>query len=151
MPQRRRILLAVRIGEASAGPAQTAAWLAAELDAELAVVYVATELDTAGEVASTMGMDDHAAREQLLEQARERADLVAREQLGGRPFELVIEAGDVAERVAAVAASLAADLIVAGSHAHGALRGAILGDTTADILRRAPCAVVVVPPKAART
>jgi nucleotide-binding universal stress UspA family protein len=66
----------------------------------------------------------------------------------GVAVDVVIEEGDVAERVAAVAASLDADLVVVGTEARGAIRGMILGDTTREILRRSPCPVIVVPPGA---
>lgn len=145
----RKILLAARVGEASAVPARTAAWLAAELDGDISVLYVATELDTAAEVASSAGLEEAAVRERMLAEARERTESWTREVLGEKPVAVLIEEGDVAERVAEVAARLGVDLVVTGSQGRGAIQGMILGDTAREILRRAPCPVVVVPPGAA--
>lgn len=146
-----RIVLAVRVGAASQGPGRTAAWLATRLDGELTIVYVATELRTVAEVAVGAGISAEEVRARMVEEASERAREWGREALEGRSFGVMIEDGEVAERVAAAAAELGADLIVAGSEARGPLEGMILGDTTRDILRRAPCPVVVVPPLAERS
>jgi nucleotide-binding universal stress UspA family protein len=143
-----RIILAVRVGNASAGPGRTAAWLASSLGTELTLVYVATELGTAREVAVAAGIPEADVRARLVAEAREKAEQWGRDALDGLAFDVVIEEGAVADRVAAVALELDADLIIAGSEARGPIRGIILGDTTAEILRRAPCPVVVVPPRA---
>ena len=151
MERRTRIVLAVRVGEASQGPGRTAAWLASRLDAELTIVYVATELRTVTEVAVGAGMAAEDVRARIIEEASERAREWGRGALEGRDFAVRIEQGEVADRVTAAAAELGADLIVAGTEARGAIQGMILGDTTRDILRRAPCPVVVVPPLAERS
>lgn len=146
-----RIVLAVRVGEASQAPGRTAAWLSSRLDAELTIVYVAAELRTVPEVALAAGIPAEEVRSRIVDEATERAREWGREALEGRSFAVRIEDGDVADRVAAAAAELGADLIVAGTEARGAIQGMILGDTTRDILRRAPCPVVVVPPLAERS
>ncbi len=141
-----RIVLAVRVGHASQAPARKAAWLAERLGAELTLVYVSPELRTVAEVAVGAGIDEADVRAGMIRQATARARTWGDEALRGMPFDVVIEDGVVAKRIAAVAAELEADLIVAGSEAHGALHGMILGDTTRAILRCTPCPVVVVPP-----
>jgi nucleotide-binding universal stress UspA family protein len=148
MEETTRILLAVRVGDASAGPAQTAAWLASRLGARVTLLYVATELRTVPEVEVATAISSHALRDRMIEGARDRAAEWAASALAGVAVDVVIEEGDVAERVAAVAASLDADLVVVGTEARGAIRGMILGDTTREILRRSPCPVIVVPPGA---
>ncbi len=141
-----RIVLAVRVGHASHAPAQKAAWLAQRLGAELTLVYVSPELRTVAEVAVGAGIDEEEVRAGMIRQATARAREWGEQSLRGMPFDVVIEEGVVAKRVAAVASKLDADLIVVGTEAHGALHGMILGDTTRDILRCTPCPVVVVPP-----
>lgn len=141
-----RILLAVRVGDPSEAPARHAAWLASRLDAELTLVYVATELRTVAQVALGAGIADEEVRARMVEEATARARSWGREVLEGPSFDVVIEEGNVAKRVAAVASKLKADLVVAGSEARGPIEGMILGDTTRDILRCTPCPVVVVPP-----
>lgn len=145
-----QIVLAVRVGDPSQGPARRAAWLAKRLGAELTLVYVATELRGVSEVAVGAGISEEVVRSRMRTEATERARAWGRDALGDLPFDVVIEEGKVAERVAAVAVDLGADLIVAGSEARGVIEGMILGDTTRDILRRTPCPVVVVPPLADR-
>lgn len=143
-----RILLAVRVGAASLSPGRTAAWLATRLGAQLTLIYVAPELRTVAEVAVAAGIAAEEVRARIVEEAADRAREWGREALDGLSFDVVIEDGKVAERVAAVAAELGVDLIVAGPESRGVLEGMILGDTTRDILRSAPCPVVVVPPPA---
>lgn len=141
-----RIMLATRVGDASAAPGRTAAWLASRIGAELTLLYVAPELRTVSEVALAAGIPAEQVRERMVLEAEDRARTWGREALEGLPFEVVVEEGDVAERVATVASELGAELVVAGAEARGALQGLILGDTTRDILRRTRCPVVVVPP-----
>jgi hypothetical protein len=57
----------------------------------------------------------------------------------------LVEAGHPADRLAAVAADREASLIVVGSNGP---RSSLLGSVSAEIARRAPCPVVVVPPGA---
>jgi hypothetical protein len=57
---------------------------------------------------------------------------------GGRP----------AEAIVAYSASHAMDLIVMGSHGRSGLTRALLGSVSDEVLRLAPCPVVVVPPGA---
>jgi nucleotide-binding universal stress UspA family protein len=145
-----QIVLAVRVGEASAAPARTAVWLASRLEADVTVVYIATELKTVAQVAKGAGLLPEDVRARMIEEARERALSWGRNALEGRPFDVRIEEGDVAERIAAAAADLGAELVVVGTEARGAIQGLILGETTRQILRRTPCPVVVVPPLAER-
>lgn len=148
MVERTRILLAVRVGDASVGPARTAARLASRLGAEITLLYVATELRTAPEITAATAIPEEELRERMRQEAREQAEAWGRESLAGLPFQVIIEEGKVAERVAAVATEIGAELVVVGTEARGAIRGMILGDTTRDILRESSCPVVVVPPGA---
>lgn len=150
MERTTRIVLAARVGDASHAPGRTAAWLASRLGAELTLVYVATELRTVSQVAIGAGIREEEVRARMVREARERAREWGLRALEGLPFEVLIEEGSVADRVAAVASAVGADLVVAGGEARGAVQGMILGDTTRDILRRTPCPVVVVPPLAER-
>lgn len=145
MPPPRHILLAVRIGEASRAPGATAAWLSRELKARVTVVHVATELRTASEVATGTGIPEEEVRRGMWAEARERALELGREVLEGLDFGVEVVEGEVADGVAEVARRLGADLIVAGSQGRGGLQAVFLGDTTREILRKAPCPVVVAP------
>ena len=57
----------------------------------------------------------------------------------------LVEVGHPADRLVAAAANANASMIVVGSHGP---RSSLLGSVSADVSRRAPCPVVVVPPGA---
>ena len=69
------------------------------------------------------------------------------EAIASAPEELAVEGevvrGDPAS--ALVEAGADADMLVLGSRCYGPLRGVLLGSVAMDVLRRAPCPVVVVP------
>jgi nucleotide-binding universal stress UspA family protein len=52
------------------------------------------------------------------------------------------------ETVLSECAKVEADLIIVGSHGHGALYNLLIGSVTADVLKRAKCPVLVVPASA---
>ncbi|MEX2177496.1 MAG: universal stress protein [Gemmatimonadaceae bacterium] len=54
--------------------------------------------------------------------------------------------GGVVEEVLAAAKDVGANLIAAGSHSHGVLDRLLIGSTPSNLLRAAPCSVLVVPP-----
>jgi nucleotide-binding universal stress UspA family protein len=56
----------------------------------------------------------------------------------------------VAETIVTVAREQNADAIVMGAHGHSRLSEAVLGSTSRDVIRRAPCPVVMARPAQAR-
>jgi nucleotide-binding universal stress UspA family protein len=66
------------------------------------------------------------------------------------PDAVVEEASDVSATILARAAQEQADLIVLGTHRRHALQHFMLGSVAEKVLRRAPCAVLMVPPTASR-
>ena len=58
-----------------------------------------------------------------------------------------IEIGDVGGTVCRVAAELKVDVIVVGANGRGAIERLLLGSASAQIVRHAPCAVLVVRPE----
>lgn len=58
---------------------------------------------------------------------------------------VVMESSGAVVAILEQAELLNIDLIVMGSHSRGAILGAIIGDVTRDVLRSAPCPVLVVP------
>ncbi|MEV4624207.1 universal stress protein [Asanoa sp. NPDC049573] len=78
--------------------------------------------------------------EQILE--RELATLTARHG-SGHPVAAEVVEGRPAQVLADAARS--ADLLVLGSHGHNRLRHTVLGSVSAEVIRMAPCPVVVIP------
>jgi nucleotide-binding universal stress UspA family protein len=60
-----------------------------------------------------------------------------------------LAAGDPAEELVRLANELDAEFLVLGSGGRGELGSAVLGSVSAEVIRSAPCPVVVVPPDAA--
>ncbi len=58
-----------------------------------------------------------------------------------------IEIGDVGGTVCRIAADVGADVIVVGSHGRGAIERLLLGSVSEQVVRHAPCPVLVVRPK----
>jgi nucleotide-binding universal stress UspA family protein len=77
--------------------------------------------------------------------ARQTLDEAVNETLGSDPdiaVERVVKEGHAAPVL--LAAARDADLLVVGSHGHGAFAGMLLGSVSEHLMRHAPCAVVVV-------
>jgi len=78
--------------------------------------------------------------------ARQTLDEAVTETLGAEPdvtVEQVVKEGHAAPVL--LAAARDADLLVVGSHGHGAFAGMLLGSVSEHLMHHAPCAVVVVP------
>jgi nucleotide-binding universal stress UspA family protein len=58
-----------------------------------------------------------------------------------------IEVGDVSGTICKVAADLNVDVIVVGSHGRGALERLLLGSVSDQVVRHAPCPVLVIRPR----
>lgn len=65
--------------------------------------------------------------------------------LRGLKVESVCEQGFAVAQVVAHAKRLKADVIVLGSHGHGAVYNLVVGSTATGVLKHAPCPVLVVP------
>jgi nucleotide-binding universal stress UspA family protein len=102
----------------------------------LAMELPAVDLRTAFEL-------DRAAYEAAERTAQQGA---ARARSMGLPAEALVVADEttVAETLVRLAGEQNAGALVIGAHTHGALSEVVLGSTSRDVLRHAPCAVVVV-------
>ena len=79
-----------------------------------------------------------------LRELRRNADAHGFPRLG----QVRIAGGEPAGELARVASELDAELLVVGSHGRHELASAVLGSVTSELMRHAPCPVVVVPPAA---
>ncbi|HEV8489073.1 MAG TPA: universal stress protein [Candidatus Limnocylindrales bacterium] len=83
-----------------------------------------------------------------VDQVRERREATARELVqrgrrGGVAVTFMVWVGDPAESIVAAAASEGADLVLVGSHGRGALGRIFLGSVSDQVVRNAPCPVLV--------
>lgn len=82
----------------------------------------------------------------LEDEARsELVKLVDRATAAGVPCQMVIETGRPRHQVSAIAAARGADLICVGVTGRGAVPAALLGSTTSQVVRSAPCPVLTIP------
>jgi nucleotide-binding universal stress UspA family protein len=143
-----RVLLAARLGEGGEHAAAAAARLADEIGGELVVAYVAMELSTVKELHAATGEDEDELRERIVAEVRDRLE----EYLAGfdpvRPVRTLVLEGDVVEALVRAVREERADYLVIGADSRSTLQQLVLGSTAAEILRRSPRPVLVVPPAA---
>ncbi len=141
----RKLLAAIDFSPVSKAVVEHAASLAAAFSAELTLVHVAApDPELVGYEAGPQTVRDHRAREIRTEHQELQAiaeDLRERE-ITARA--LLIQ-GPAVEKILAEAERLQADVIVIGSHGHGALYRALIGSIGEGVVRAARCPVLVVP------
>jgi nucleotide-binding universal stress UspA family protein len=134
----RKILIAVDEQPLSVRAAELGAELARALGGEVALIHVH---------AQAYPGDTGIPPQQLIAQAQEDSKrLVAgfRERLSLPPSTLeFVQTGAPAETIARAAAEWRADLIVIGSHGRTGVRRALLGSVAEEVMRNAPCPVLV--------
>lgn len=141
----RRILVGIDASEEAALALELAGALAESAGAELTAVAVVDDrlpatVAPAGMAIELVQWDELVAAhrrhaEQLLAGARERVPGVAGE----------TRTGDPGEELARAAEELDADLLVVGSRRWGPLARLVIGSTGEELLRGAPCSLLVVP------
>ena len=81
---------------------------------------------------------------------RQLGEIIAARQLDPARVTAGVVVGHPAHEIARLAELRAADVVVLGSHGHGAVRRFLLGSVADKVIRQAPCAVLVVPHRALR-
>lgn len=137
------IVCGVGAGEEATTVRDVAQRLRDRFRARLEFVHAAPMPEVPGASAAAGGVGRVAEAD--LEDARQYVESLAEREEDERR----VAAAPPASLIVDAARSSAADLIVVGSHARGALKAALLGSVSSDVVRHAPCPVVVVPPAAA--
>jgi nucleotide-binding universal stress UspA family protein len=96
-------------------------------------------------------MDLHAVEQARIDAALSQLAVLA----AGRPFDpsrltTAVAVGAPANEIVRYAEEHGVDAIVLGSHGHGLVRRLMLGSVAYKVVREAPCAVLVVPPRTLR-
>lgn len=138
-----RILIATDFSESAAVALRAAADLALAHGGELHVLHVH---ETLLDVAPLAGGEREAAQE-FEEPLRRRLESWVAERV---PPDVAVRSevrdGDPAREILGLAEETRARLIVMGRHGRSALERFFLGSVTEEVIRRAPCAVMVLPP-----
>ena len=158
----RKILVAVDFSEGTGRLINQAAELGKELAAQLFVVHVTSDAlqaaygstqfhDAFSEYAVGAFGDVEMARNLCAEEyKREHQSLLnisARMRRDNINAQAMLIKGDAAELILEEAQKLNVDIIMIGSHGHGLLRKMLLGSVAEEVLRKAPCSVLIVPVK----
>jgi nucleotide-binding universal stress UspA family protein len=138
-----QILCPVDFSEISQHAVDHAAAIARWYEARLTLLYVFANLPTLDLPPLVLEDSD---RERLTTAMRE---MTVRVPSGGPPIDFRIqEAGYVHDEILAQIASTRADLLVLGTHGRSGFQKLFLGSVTEKVMRKAPCPVLVVPPRA---
>jgi nucleotide-binding universal stress UspA family protein len=131
----RRILCAVNLTERSQSIVQWAARLAAEYEADIAIVHATAELPPAF---AGWSLEEDFERS-VAEEATTQIETLQKETgVAGRIF---VNSGDPAEVVNRAGQDFDADLVVMGRHDGGGIAGVLLQNAYS-ILRDSPCPVI---------
>lgn len=141
----KNILVAVDFSPLTAAVVEQAAQLATAFGGALWLVHVADpDPDFVGYEAGPTTVRTQVATELRGEHRRLQDTAQALRDRGLAVTALQVQ-GSIAETIVSEATRLAAELIVLGSHGHGALRRALLGSVSEGVLHRATCPVLIVP------
>lgn len=145
----KKILIAVDDSPFAQRAADLGIELAREVNAEVALVHV---FDAATTPAGAWGLPaDRISAMSELEGKRllKKFGQGLSGQAGRLPhIREFLESGSPALSIIAVAKKWHADVIVIGSHGRGKVEGILMGSVSQDVLRNAPCPILVAPPAA---
>lgn len=141
----KKILIAVDDSSFAQRAVEVGAEVAAALKAEVALVHVfdptATPAGSWGLPADRISAMSELEGKRLL--AKFRQGLPGGSSPEVREF---LESGKPSDSIVEVAKKWHADLIVMGSHGRGKVTGILMGSVSQDVLRNAPCPILVTPP-----
>lgn len=139
------VVVALDLSESDERVLATAAWFAAATAVKLWFVHVAEpDPDFVGWQAGPESVREHVSLRFHQEHRLLQSHADALRQRGQDVTALLVQ-GDPAELIVAEAEKLGAELIIIGSHRHGPTYELLIGSVAHDVLRRAPCPVLLVP------
>ena len=141
-PPNHRILVAVDFSDGSRAALRYAAQLAEPFNAAVTVINVVEVNDGWLKIGANQFpvLDD-----QLRESTRLRLADFTRENGGGRSWQCLTRLGRPTEEIVRVAEELAVDAVVIATRGLTGLKHAVIGSTAEAVVRRAPCAVWIIP------
>jgi len=141
------ILVPVDFSDCAPKVIKTASTIATAFSAHLVLLHVASpEPEFIGYDPGPQSVRDSVARELASEHATLQKFEQEINKAGLKTTALVIQ-GYPVDKILAEANKVHADMIVLGSHGHGALRNLLVGSVAEGVLRKAGCPVLVVPSK----
>lgn len=142
----KKILIAVDDSPFAQRAANLGIELAREVNAEVAFVHV---FDATATPAGAWGLPaDRISAMSELEGKRLLKNFCEGLSAPGSQIREFLESGSPATSIVAVAKKWHADLLVMGSHGRGKVEGILMGSVSQDVLRHAPCPILVAPPTA---
>jgi nucleotide-binding universal stress UspA family protein len=138
----KEILVPIDFSDCSKKALRYAVALAKEHEASLTLLYV---LFTPAPIGENSALDYlHASNETRCKAQRDLAALAAAEVHGQVIAKSFVRAGSPTSEILEAAESIPADMIVMSTHGRTGLKHALLGSVTEQVVRRAPCPVLIV-------
>lgn len=139
------MLVAVDGSELATRAVVRAAELAAAVGGEVALVTV---VDPHGAIAVEGGATASEILGEMRDEARDFQAAAAKEAAACPPTHRFVREGRPGPEVCASAREWGADMIVIGTHGRGGVSRLLMGSTAENVVRHAPCPVLVVPASA---
>jgi nucleotide-binding universal stress UspA family protein len=139
------ILAAIDFSDATDRVVTAAAELTRALDGELHLLHVVPpDPDFVGYEPGPQHVRDQVAHS-IAEDRHEIVELRDRLKKSGIQVQALVVQGPTIQKILEEAHRLPADLVVIGTHGHGALYDLVLGGVSDGVVRKSPCPVLVVP------
>jgi nucleotide-binding universal stress UspA family protein len=140
-----KILVTVDFSDLSTAVAGRAADLALAFKSEVYIIHIIppTPIYSGSEISPPVIMD-YTLEEWRTEQ-RDLDSMADYMKQKGIKAETILLSGPISEIILSKAMELNIDLIIVGAHSHGFLYRAFIGSVSEDLLKRAPCPIMVIP------
>jgi nucleotide-binding universal stress UspA family protein len=141
MPAIKRVVVPVDFSEASRQALRYAAAFARRINAGLILLHVIAPLN----VPRRLALEMDRLQLESLERAKSSLEELAEREIGhGQAINTRVVAGRVFERIVRLAGEVESDLIIIGTHGAGGVKRLLLGSTAENVVRHAPCPVLIV-------